>query len=170
MRTVFTILTISVICFITCKEKVDNNVKATESEKEEILLGTITKNSLVEPNYVSWFKPTYAAYNPNSEILDQLNTGLNDATLKVFMGTWCEDSQREIPAFFKLLDQIAYPSESIEMVAVDRDKLQPEDALKGYDIEFVPTIIVSRNGEEIGRIIEAPEKSLEEDLLNILMK
>jgi uncharacterized protein (DUF1015 family) len=48
---------------------------------------------------------------------------------------------------------------------VDRTKTVEKMEL---EIEKVPTFIVYRNGEEIGRIIETPIKSMEEDLYEIL--
>jgi len=44
------------------------------------------------------------------------------------------------------------------------------DVKAWYDVTSVETIIVERGGREIGRIVEAPAKSLEEDLLDILRK
>jgi len=38
-----------------------------------------------------------------------------------------------------------------------------------YGVENVPTFIFFRNGEELGRIIEAPDKSLEEDMAGIIL-
>ena len=37
-----------------------------------------------------------------------------------------------------------------------------------YGVERVATIIVYRDGEEIGRVVETPEGLLEEDLLEIV--
>jgi hypothetical protein len=39
-----------------------------------------------------------------------------------------------------------------------------------FNIQRVPTTIVLRDGVELGRIVEYPEKSNEEDLLKILNK
>jgi len=39
-----------------------------------------------------------------------------------------------------------------------------------YDAKSVATIIVMRDGKEIGRIVEAPDGSLEKDLLAIVSK
>ena len=39
---------------------------------------------------------------------------------------------------------------------------------EGLNIEKVPTFIFYKNGIEIGRIIESPEKSIEKDFLKIL--
>ena len=36
------------------------------------------------------------------------------------------------------------------------------------DIELVPTFIFYRNGEELGRIVETPEDTLEKDLAEIV--
>ena len=44
-----------------------------------------------------------------------------------------------------------------------------QDELHGYEIEYVPTFIFYREDKEIGRIIETPILSLEEDMLAILI-
>jgi len=54
------------------------------------------------------------------------------------------------------------------MVAVDRDKKAKDFCIGDYDIKLVPTFIFTRQGEEIGRIIETPVESLERDFMNIL--
>ena len=36
----------------------------------------------------------------------------------LFMGTWCEDSQREVPAMIKILDQAGYSTANMEIVAI----------------------------------------------------
>lgn len=40
---------------------------------------------------------------------------------------------------------------------------------KGYTIKKIPTFIFYRNNKEIGRYIEYSKKSLEKDILNILI-
>ena len=42
--------------------------------------------------------------------------------------------------------------------------------MRSRGIQRVPTTIVLRTGTELGRIVEYPEKSNEEDLLKILDK
>jgi hypothetical protein len=51
---------------------------------------------------------------------------------------------------------------------VDRDKHEPRDLIANQDLRFVPTIIVRRNGEELGRIVEESPQGIEIDLLAIL--
>jgi hypothetical protein len=54
------------------------------------------------------------------------------------------------------------------MVAVDREKKGGEFCLADFEINLVPTFIFTQQGNEIGRIIETPVVSLEQDLLNII--
>lgn len=84
------------------------------------------------------------------------------------MGTWCSDSREQIPAFYKILDELNYPSDKVTLICVDRKKKGLSNEADGLNIELVPTIIFYRNGEEIGRIIETPQESLEKDLLGII--
>lgn len=51
---------------------------------------------------------------------------------------------------------------------VNRKKQDAAGKAEEYSIRFVPTFIVIRSGTELGRIVETPEKSLEEDLVAIL--
>ena len=90
--------------------------------------------------------------------------------IKIVLGTWCIDSRREVPRFVKILDFIEFPSDKILFINVDEEKKGLSDEVQGLEINFVPTFIVYENGKEIGRIIETPFMSLEEDLINIVNK
>ena len=57
------------------------------------------------------------------------------------MGTWCDDSQREIPHFFKLLQTLEFDQQHVEMYAMSEEKTTPENFEKGLEIYNVPTII-----------------------------
>lgn len=63
---------------------------------------------------------------------------------------------------------IKFPEESLEIICVDRKKKGFADEANGIDINFVPTFIFYINGNEIGRIIELPNITLEPDFLKIL--
>jgi hypothetical protein len=88
--------------------------------------------------------------------------------ITVVMGTWCDDSRIHIPHLYKILDEINYPTEEILLIASDEEKKTESDELEGLAIDLVPTIIFFRNTSEVGRIVEAPQQSIEEDMLNIL--
>ena len=84
------------------------------------------------------------------------------------MGTWCEDSQRETPNFFKLLEAINFSKNNHSLYGVSREKTTPQQFEKDLNITNVPTFIFYKNGKEINRIVEYPIESLEKDMLNIL--
>ena len=54
------------------------------------------------------------------------------------------------------------------MIAVDKNKKAGNINIKKYNIEKIPTIILYRNGKEIGRIVERFTNRPEADLLNIV--
>ena len=84
------------------------------------------------------------------------------------MGTWCSDSRREVPRFFKILDAVNYPSDKVAIICVDEDKKTRGNELTGLKIELVPTLIFYKNGNELGRIVESPNDTLEKDIIKIL--
>jgi hypothetical protein len=51
---------------------------------------------------------------------------------------------------------------------LNRQKKSPGGQEEGLNILKVPTIIVYRNGQEIGRIIEVVTRNIEADLLDII--
>lgn len=139
----------------------------TEEEQEvPILLGIQKREALQKAPYNEWFDENYA-YTPDEETLKALSKELNDKTITVFMGTWCGDSKMQVPAFFKILDAINFDENNVEIITMSRDKDTPEKLEEGYNIEFVPTIIVKKDGKELGRIVESPVDTLEADLLTI---
>jgi len=137
------------------------------------LLGRCTAQQLSDEPYSEWSQHEYADYAPNTSILEALTkTNLSGVHLKIFFGTWCGDSRREVPRMLKLFDAMGLSEEQIELVALDRTdtalKQSPDGEERGREIYRVPTLIVERNGKEISRLIEHPVLSLERDLLAIL--
>lgn len=91
------------------------------------------------------------------------------AEVLVVLGTWCSDSRREVPRLWRALDEVGglVPFE-IEYLAVDRTKEEPAELLAGLDLRYVPTFIVRRGGEEVGRVVESAPNGIERDLLALL--
>lgn len=148
----------------------DNNQRIIDEKSGiEILIGTVTREGL--DNFGDWYSAEYQQYQPDSSKITQIsNLGDDYPWIFIVLGTWCGDSRQQVPRFFKILDQLNYPSERIFMVAVDRDKKTKDFCIGDYNIQLVPTFIFTHDGEEAGRIIETPETTLEGDLLSIMQK
>jgi hypothetical protein len=88
-------------------------------------------------------------------------------------GNWCPDTQGGLPDLMKVLDAAGVSPSLWNYQSVDRQKkLLTVDGLSPdsiFWVERVPTVIVLANGKEIGRIIEFPDRSWEEDLYRVLM-
>ena len=135
-------------------------------------VGKFNKELLQSENYSSWFDANYDSYEPDGQILEKLKIEMPKYTIKLFMGTWCGDSRREVPRFYRILETIDFPMERLSSVALDigpgRTKQSPGGEEEGLHIFRVPTIVIFNEGKEVGRIIEEPVVSIEEDLLQIL--
>ena len=141
--------------------------KPATPQQPEMLIGETERMELQTGTFGSWFNPRYAEYDINKDVVMQLKPLLEDVDVTIFMGTWCGDSKRETPRFYKILDA-AGKTQDIELITVDRSKTTPEGLEEGKNIKRVPTLIFSKNGTELGRIVEYPIESLEQDMLKIL--
>lgn len=146
----------------------DYNKLAISEEDEEILLGRIDRKGLQREQFKTWFDSTYREHVLDTLLIKQLKPLMENKDLRVFMGTWCEDSQREVPALYHILDELEYDTENLYLTAVSRNKTTPQGYEEGYNIEYVPTIIFTDGVEELGRIVEYPRESLEKDMFLIL--
>ncbi len=136
---------------------------------KEMLVGKIMRSQLEETPYSTWFDVQYQDYQPNTEVLASISKKMYaEIDLVVILGTWCSDTQREVPRFYKIVDKLGFPENQIQLIGVDTTKRVKGVDLALYCLKSVPTFIVYRNGEELGRIVEKPNKSLEVDLLSIL--
>lgn len=142
--------------------------KHTIKPKEKILIGKILETDLKVKPYSFWFNSNYHNYKFNVNVINEIKPVMKDVKFKVFIGTWCSDSKRQIPRFYRLLDEIGFNKDAVELVAMDKSKSTPQNLEKGLNIFRVPTIIALKKGKEINRIVEIPVHSLETDLLNIL--
>ena len=150
------------------------NKLTTDKKGNELLLGEITKSDLTKNSFNTWFSKNYNDYLVNKSITKQLKDSLNQYEIKVFLGTWCDDSKKEIPRFYKVLDATKFPENQLQVIAVNRTKdaykQSPNHEEKGLNIHRVPTFIFYKNGKEVNRIVEHPKETLERDMLNITTK
>lgn len=133
-----------------------------------ILVGKAQKKDLQQEAFKEWYFSEYTAYKTNPEIIKELKKLTKDIKITLFMGTWCEDSQNQVPDFYKILEEIGFNEKNITLITMMRDKTTPELFEKGLNITNLPTLLFYKNGNEINRIVESPVETLEKDMLNIL--
>jgi thiol-disulfide isomerase/thioredoxin len=147
------------------KEKLNDTVAYEESV---MLLGKANRKGFQMDAFKDWFNTGYANYEVDSETVEKLKPLLKDITITVFMGTWCEDSQRETPHFYKIIDETGFDESKLTLITVSEEKTTPQGFEEGKNITNVPTIIFYKNDKELGRIVEYPIESLEKDMFAIL--
>ncbi|UOX34370.1 thioredoxin family protein [Flavobacterium sediminilitoris] len=133
-----------------------------------ILIGKTKITNLQQEPFNEWYSISYNEYKPNEEIIKEIKKYISDYSITVFMGTWCEDSQNQVPKFFKILNQLDFPLRKVNLITMTRDKTTPEIFEEGLNITNVPTFIFYKKDFEINRIVESPVESLEEDIFKIV--
>jgi thiol-disulfide isomerase/thioredoxin len=137
----------------------------------ECMQGWLSKEGLATSEVFSfYYQEEWKAYHADSVLLDSLCMYTDSIHIVLVLGTWCSDSQREVPRFLKIAQEIKLQEDKIKIIGVNRKKQAPIPGLESLNITFVPTFVVYKNHKEIGRIIESPMESLEKDLLKILLK
>lgn len=148
-----------------------NQTKTDSKINKKVLWGRITLEAFSMDLCQDWYAPEYVAFVPKTKIIKKLKElDLSNISIELILGSWCHDSHREVPRFIKILNAINFQFDQLQMNALDTFKTSPDYNTNGHKIAYVPTVIVYRNGKEIGRIIESPKKSLEKDLLKIISK
>ena len=95
---------------ITSKKVIKNDI--------EMLYGPVSISQLYF-DYPEWQK-IEQDYKPNAEIIDKLSRHETSYDVKIFLATWCSDSQREVPHFMKIIDEANLKNKlNVQMWAVD---------------------------------------------------
>lgn len=141
-------------------------VSIDAAETSDYHVGEINRQALFARYPI--FKANYHSYQPSAQSVSSFKADLPEALeVSVLFGTWCHDSEREVPRLLKLLNLAGLPNESVEMYALDLKKKDPKGMANAMDISYTPTFIFYVDGREIGRIVERPEESLISDIVRL---
>ena len=162
MKKIFLLLTLATALHCVAQEK-----HATKNASGD-LVGITQRSDFDQQPYTKWFQRYSDSYTVDVKTAKKLKKALKDVTIKAFMGTWCGDSKRETPRFYKVLEAAKFNLDHLEMITVNRGKKTPDNLQKDLNIFRVPTFIFYKKGEEIGRYVEYPRVSLEQDILAIV--
>jgi thiol-disulfide isomerase/thioredoxin len=133
------------------------------------LIGYAKKSDFLKKQYKGWFEHHYKQYEPEEAIVKKIKKNLQGVSVLCFMGTWCGDSKRETPRFYKIMEAANFDfDKNFKLIALNRTKKTPDNLQEGYDILRIPTFIFFKKGEEMGRYVEYARESMEKDILKIL--
>lgn len=136
------------------------------STTSELITGSTTTEQLFKS--VDKFSSNYQAFQPTLDDKKRVKDWPRNLHIDVYFGTWCHDSEREVPRLLKLA--ALSPQTNINMVALDYNKQDPKGRAEQQGVKYTPTIIVYLHNKEIGRIVERPKASIAEDIEAMLAK
>lgn len=163
------ILIMLLITVFGCNSSISSNKNSSETELDYVdIIGVFDRKELTKDPHKTWFNKNYKDYEFDKKTIDKLKPLFKDVEIKIFMGTWCSDSRKELPVFFKLMDKLKINNNKIEMIGMTLEKTTPDSLELNQNIINVPTFIFKKNGNEINRIVEFPIETIEKDILEIL--
>jgi len=141
---------------------------ANDSETDgPVMVGEMTRQE-IEAALPDWVEEQILS-RPDAESTASLVGALQGAEVTVLLGTWCSDSRRELARLWRALDEVgALHPDQLRYIGVDREMKEPSQWVAGSDLQLVPTFIVRRREQELGRIVESSPQGIEIDLLALL--
>ncbi|MBA6389574.1 thioredoxin family protein [Colwellia sp. BRX10-3] len=136
----------------------------SQVDKTAMAIGEVSQQQLMSEH--KSFQQSYQTFQLSDNEIAEIKGWPNDLHIEVYFGSWCHDSQREVPRFFKMVAES--PTLSNRLIGLDYEKSEPNGSAKKHDIKYTPTFIVYQGDKEIGRIIERPNVSLTADISAML--
>lgn len=121
---------------------------------KKILKGIITRDVLASDTAFRWFTANQKPFPPEKDAAVKFGKQKDSIQLVVFLGTWCEDSHVIIPKLFPFLDASGFTDDRLTLIGVDRNKKTISHLTDAFNVVNVPTVIVMKDGRELGRIVE----------------
>jgi thiol-disulfide isomerase/thioredoxin len=86
----------------------------------------------------------------------------DDVRYLVWGGDWCSDCRSQLPDFGAALDAAGVPDDRIEHYPVEKadDGSKVGPRVEEYGIEYIPTVVVERDGEELFRFVESADRPI----------
>lgn len=136
----------------------------------KVLKGILTKKDLTTDTSFAWFAQNQINYTPNASAVEELKKNAGQVNLIAFSGTWCSDSKQIIPKLYALMDAANFPQEKLTLIGTDRSKKTLGHLAEAFNIINVPTIIVMKDGKEVGRVVEYGKYGLFDKELGEIIK
>jgi len=165
---VFSILMVLLSVSGLTAQNFNTEIKDPKLNNRKVLVGYCNQEGLKSGVFGTYFQSQYETYKPSDKYIEKLREKINLVDITIVFGTWCSDSRLQVGRFYKILDLSNYNDKNLKVIGVNSDKNAFTTNIDPLKIERVPTFIIYQHGEELGRIVESPKKSLEKDLLKIV--
>lgn len=151
----------------TADEQTASADESESADEKNALPGRVSPGDVTETNE-SW-RERLEDVDVDKEDATALGEVPPGAEVTVYFGAWCPDSRREVPRLWRALEEAGGDVPfTVEYIALDTDFEAGDTDISGADLDFVPTFVVHRDGEEVGRIVESAPDRLERDLHALL--
>ncbi|NIV71381.1 MAG: hypothetical protein GWN16_01445 [Calditrichae bacterium] len=138
-----------------------------EINNEELLLGDVPYKDIL--HYFPEWREHHLKSEVDASLIDRLKKIDELLNIVCYLGSWCSDSKQGVPPFMKALHKANNDNIRIQLIAVNRQKDEPQHRSIQHNIQRVPTFLIYKNGEEIGRLIEFPmQDNFIQDFLSVL--
>lgn len=167
-RELFWILMLLMGLFATsCASKYQPGSTPQIVDDEKLMLGSSEFADLLH-FFPNWAEEA-AAVQISEQQVKELQGVNRQIRVDCYFGSWCGDSRRGVPPFYLVWQQAENANIQLNLIGVNRDKVDPEFKALDVGIERVPTFVIFENDQEIGRLIEFPQKdNFVADLMDIL--
>jgi hypothetical protein len=143
-----------------------------EEKGYDVPIGICSWKDIATGKYYAEMEEHYTDYEVDTKLvkaIDNLPVDAAELSIDVYFGAWCGDSKEQLPHFLKIMEQsLLLQKTEVVYIGCDREKKAGELDISEVNIEFVPTFIFLLDGKEIGRIVEVPQGTSEQSILNIL--
>ncbi|MGZ5189922.1 MAG: thioredoxin family protein [Flavisolibacter sp.] len=148
------LLTFSIFLLFAFAVSAQETQVTTESDGTKIIKGFFTKKDIVTDSSFAWYAVNLQGYTPDQNALQALRANKDSINIITFGGTWCSDTKNILPKLFALTDAAGFSQDRVTHIGVDRNKKTIYHLAEAFNVINVPTIIVMKNGKEIGRVVE----------------
>ncbi|MHB1921799.1 MAG: thioredoxin family protein [Chitinophagaceae bacterium] len=139
-----------------------------DSEGNKVLTGYLSESVLANDSAFQWFFNGVNDYHPDPSMVRYIAANKDHFQVVVLGGTWCPDTQKLLPEFYRVMIGAGYPLNKIMVIGVDHHLKAIGNETRPYHLVQTPTFIFYRNGKELGRIVDHVHKSMEADMVAIL--
>jgi len=157
MRKLFQILIFATLAHTA----VAQNAEVTkDGSGNKVLKGFIGRQELQTDSAFTWFAKNTTGYTPDASAVTALKGVKDSVYVLAFGGTWCDDTRFILPKFYALADAAGIAPDHITLLGVDHSKKTVQHLSETFNIVNVPTFILLKNGQELGRVVEYGKKGM----------